>query len=189
MKMVSHIFVNSSVADMFIELIFNNSSSIEETVRHQPQSGERFYKLPLKGIKRFSLLTTPWDPQMRLSDLWSEAVHQQQQHWGDCETWDTSHSQGRDSTRCPLNWAGPWGGDLSHTMWACSKQIPPLEEASNLLYCSFNFLQAPIVWARSTKAALLALEWARSSAEFAKQCTEWCCTTLPSNLCLSRTLT
>ena len=48
MKMVSHIFVNSRVADMFIELIFNNSSSMEETVRHQPQSGERFYKLPLE---------------------------------------------------------------------------------------------------------------------------------------------
>ena len=66
MKMVSHIFVNSNVADMFIELIFNNSSSIEETVRHQPQSGERLYKLPLKGIKRFSILPPPWDPQMRL---------------------------------------------------------------------------------------------------------------------------
>ena len=35
MKMVSHFFVNSRVADMFIELIFNNSSSIEETVRRE----------------------------------------------------------------------------------------------------------------------------------------------------------
>ena len=44
MKMVSHIFVNSSVADMFIELIFNNSSSIEETVRRETPAtvrGER----------------------------------------------------------------------------------------------------------------------------------------------------
>ena len=35
MKMVCHIFLNNSVADMFIELIFNNSSSIEETVRRE----------------------------------------------------------------------------------------------------------------------------------------------------------
>ena len=35
MKMVSHIFVNIIVADMFIELIFNNSRRIEETVKRE----------------------------------------------------------------------------------------------------------------------------------------------------------
>ena len=52
MKMVSHIFVNSSVADMFIELIFNNSSSIEETVRRETPAtvrGETLQAAPRVG--------------------------------------------------------------------------------------------------------------------------------------------
>ena len=53
MEMVSHIFVNNSVADMFIELILNNNSSrIEETVKREtPATGHsqgRDYKLPLE---------------------------------------------------------------------------------------------------------------------------------------------
>ena len=62
MKMVSHIFVNNSVADMFIELFFNNSSRIEETVRRETPA-------TVRG-KRETLLTAPRVGQ----DLWRRFI-------------------------------------------------------------------------------------------------------------------
>ena len=105
--------------------------------------------------------------------IWSEAVHQQQQHWGDCESWDTSHSQGRKRLyKLPLELGKTPGGDLPHIMCACYEQ-------TSILLSLILSQQTPIVRTRSTEATLLALKLQDQVQSLLKQCSEWCCITLP----------
>ena len=132
-----------------------------------------------EGIKRVFTSTTTFG-STDACWIWSQVVHQQQQHWGDCESWDTSHSQGRERLyKLHKELGKTRGGDLSHIMCACYEQIPPIEETNILLSCSLHFQQTPLVRARSTEATLLAPKLQDQVQSLLKQCTELWCTTLP----------
>ena len=98
----------------------------------------------------------------------------------------------RDSTNCPWTWAigqDPWRSFITYYVCLLWSDTSYMEETSILLSPSLHFLQTPIVKARSTEATLLAPKLQDQVQSLLKQCTEWCCTTLPFSLCCSRTLT
>ena len=170
MKMISHIFVNSSVANMFIELVL--ITSVPNQHRALWDGGIGGHRLvPTKESKGFHFYHHRGSTDACW--IWSEVVHQQQQHWEDCESWDTSHSQGRERLyKLPLELGKTRGGDLPHIMCACYQQIPPIEETSILLSHSLHFQQTPIVRTRSTEATLLALKLQDQVQSLLKQCSQ-----------------